>query len=357
MLALLIAATSFAGGNTNDLVHALREATNQDVVIVRGQPADKALEALEFDPSSTDAMNNVFRPKYDLRVIPGSMPLFSDDRIPSSMLSGIQAGTQPVLGRPDFIGQNNGNPGGRKAFSSDAIQNGKITFRTEKSEFLDMNSLLNGPLAKPVTMSWVYQDAMPYVEFKGATPSAFLEKVAKGVGARFRETDKAYALELQPEEFRHRALHSLNSIKQGDTPQSKLTYAKAQLAASTLNALSSQQITQCWANPSSSVTVAIARNGSLLTAVNGYVVALENAPQFMQQQQQDVAVAQEGGPQTRRQGRGQARQPNVNRQISMALRMADPRRSATVTMSANFHVEVEVPIAAPNGNPAGSVRF
>ncbi len=353
MFALLAAAAiAFPGGSTNDLVHLLRESTNQDGIIVRSSAPKADLEKVEFDPASADSMNTVFRTKYDLRIVPGSEPLFSDEMIPAQLLAGVRGGGRmsPTYFQGQITyGSEGGTPGaatGRKPLTGDSFRDGKINFKTEGKETLDMSSIISAPFGKPVAMSWVFLDALPYVEIKDGTSAAFLQKLAKAVGGRFRETEKTFAIEFLPSEFRRRAERSLQAIKATDSsPESQLVAAKVKLLMGALQAMSTDDLTTVFSSPSGRVTIFMNRSNGLGGPATAYLMALENAPTQTLQVQNGP---NQGGP---RRGLDPARQ------ITMALRMADPNRAAKLTFTAQFQVEIEIPLVDGNGNSAGTVKF
>jgi len=354
MIALLAAAVvTFPGGTTNDLVKSLREATNQDAVIVRSTILKQALPPISYDPGSADNMNSALHTGAELKIVPGAEPLFSDERIAPSLLRAFGSGgrTNRVFDASSgAIVQSYGQAPSQsqgKPLAANAFDGGKITFKTEGSETLDMNTIQAAPFPKRVEMSWVYIDLMPSVDFRGAAPSIFLQKIAKGVGSRFRETDKAYLLELNPEEFRHRAERSMEALKiDTSTPEGTMLAAKLKLSLSVVRSMSTQSITEAFASPSSSTQIALTRNSGLQGSANDYLQSLERAPQT----QPDPSDDNTGAP---------ARRParNGGRQVAQALRNIDPRRDAILIFSAQFQCQIEIPTMDANGRSTGMVRF
>ncbi len=344
---LLAAVTTFGGGTTNDLVQAIRKGTNQDVVIVRGVTVAGKLEAFDFDPESMDLLNTAVHAKTALKIVPGSEPLFSDELIPPTLLGGFsQVATTGRQGRfnpqnpnggpiPDPVVSTSTGPSTKRPLSANDIVSGKVTFKTEKVEFLDVSSLLSAPLGKPVQLSWVYMDMQPAVDFRGTAPSLFLQKVAKGIGAKYRETDQGYFLDLSPEEFRRRALKSLNAMKIAtSSPQAAVTTAKLQLAIAAMQSLPSNSLIEAFATPGSKTMYTMARGSSLLAPANSYLQAMMRAPA-------------QGG----RGGGGNSRQ------LAQTLRMVDNRRNPVLIFDAHFQSQIDIPIMDAQGRPNGTVRF
>lgn len=349
MLTLILAAvTTFGGGTTNDLVQAIRQGTKQDVVIVRGVTAAKKLEPFDFDAASMDLLNTAVHAKTGLKITPGSEPIFSDELIPPALIgtfsqiantgrTGRFANPQNPNGGPvpDPAVSTATGPSAKKPLSASDIVSGRITFKTEKVEYLDVNSLLSAPLGKPVQLSWVYMDMQPAVDFQGATPSSFLQKVAKGIGAKYRETDQGYFLDLSPEEFRRRALKSLNALTiASSNPQAALATAKLQLAIAAMQALPSSSLLEAFATPGSKTMYTLSRGSSLLAPANSYLQAMMRAP----------APGGRGGG-----GNG--------RQLAQALRMVDNRRNPVLIFDAKFQSQIDIPIMDAQGRPNGTVRF
>lgn len=362
MIALLaVAMTTFSGGSTNDLAHLLRDSTHQDVVIER-LSVDELKGPVDFDPTSGDSMNQAFRSKFDLHILPATLTLFTDEQIPAKLYAGLHQSVRGPRGQQAVVYLGGGGPeampagpgANRKPLTGEAVKDGKITFKTQGKEALDMSSLLSVPLGKPLTMGWVYLDDTPAIDVQDSAIPVFLDKLAKAVGGKFHQTDKTYAIDFQPDEFRRRAVHTLGAIKTGNTPEDAVYGAKVRLAIGALNLLSSQDLTTVFESPGGRITVPITNQNGLVQPATAYLLALEKNGSSIQDEEASAQGDQINPPiQTQRPGRRQ----NQGRQIAGIMSRIDPTRLATLTFDASFGVQIEVPIMDRQGRPAGTVRF
>jgi hypothetical protein len=323
MIALVaLAVTAFPGGSTNALVNLIRETNKQDTFVVRAKPKDD-LAKLEFDSASIESINTALRTKLNLKIIPGTEPLFSDDRASSALfgfygISGGVSGASPI------------------PLTTEAFKDGKLTFRTESTQVLDLRSLAGAPFAKPVTVNWTLIGLLPSVDVRDSTQVAFLDKLARAVGAKFRETDKAYEFEFRAEEFRRRALNSLEEIKfdDGSMPADELT-PKLELAKSALRSISGNELTEAFRTPTSQVEISLANEPGLKSACKTYLQAV----------QRHMAKLVNAGA------------LNSSGDVNTALKNEDRKRPPKLIFTAKFDVQVEIPIVDEKGDPAGVVRF
>lgn len=322
MIALVaLALTAFPGGTTNALVSLIRDTNKQDTFVVRAKPKDD-LPKLEFDPESIESINTALRVKLNLKIIPGTEPIFSDDRAASSLFS--------------FYGPTTGATGTPKPLTAEGFKDGKITFRTEGNQVLDLRSLAGAPFAKPIQVHWTLIGLLASVDIRDAAPAVFLDKLARGLGARFRETEKGYALEFRPEEFRRRALNNLEGIKfdDGSMPADELT-PKLELAKTTLRSIGANDLTEAFRTPTSQVEINLANDPGLKSACKTYLMAVQR---HMAKLVNAGALSSSGD-------------------VNTALKNEDRKRPPKLIFTSKFDVQVEIPIVDERGDPAGVVRF
>ncbi len=322
MFALVaFALTAFPGGSTNALVNLIRETNKQDTLVVRAKPKDD-LPKLEFDSESIESINTALRIKLNLKIIPGTEPIFTDDRASKTLFG--------------FYGASGGGAGSPKPLTAEAFKDGKLTFRTESTQVLDLHSLSGVPFAKPVEVHWTMMGLLASIDVRDAAPAVFLDKLARGLGARFRETDKGYALEFRAEDFRRRALNSLVEIKfdDGSMPADELT-PKLELAKSALRSMGANDLTEAFRTPASQVEINLANDPGLKSACKTYLQAV----------QRHLAKLVNAGA------------LSTSGDVNTALKSEDRKRSPKLIFTAKFDVQVEIPIVDEKGVPAGVVRF
>ena len=319
LLLAAVAIASFPGGNYNDLAKSISEATKQSVVVVLSAPP-KPLKAFQYNEASLDELGKAIQTNTGLMRMPGIHMLFTDGLLPLDKIG--KAG--PGLGQITM-----------KDFPETAVANGAVTFSTEKSEGLKLDSLKG--FAKPVKLHWYYTGLTAGMQVKGTPELDFLGLLARTLGARFQNTTNEFKIDFEPVEIRNRAIRTIQADKaEGDEMEKK----RQSFRVAALNMLTPAQLTELFSQAGKTVRTQI-RSGS---QVENEAVALIRATEAEQGIQADVQ--QQG-----RQRTGPPRDPA--NQVSILARV-DPRRPAFLVTDQLFESWVDVPVFGGGGGRAGA---
>jgi len=341
LIATALAATKFPGGSPNDFASLLAGAAKQNVVVEQGE--GQVIRACEFDPSDLTELARAIRNQTQMAIMPGSdlvltdgllarklveSPSFDIER--SDVLTDAAAlPARPSSQDPRFAFQPLNM--GKKALPAGAVQKGRVTFSTEKSDGLDLGSL-NGQMSKPVTVHWILKDAVVCCQVAGLSEDDFLKWVAKSAGGRLISTAKDYTLDIDPIEIRRRAINTISrQVSVGNVAVAEQVKA-FRIAA--LNSLNAAQIKAALATDGAETKIVLNQQNPMSRSALAYI-------QTMARNQ-----AQQNGNQRR--GRGNA---NANE-----LRQMDNTRPAYLVIDSRFNAFVEIPIRSNRGS-GGTVRF
>lgn len=359
MTTLLLAtlyAVKFGGGTPNDFVTALADATQQNVVMTQGDA--KNLSPSEFETTDIDTMARAIRAQMKHMILPGTDLVLGDQLLSKQMVSEAR---QIRLSGLEF----NTVEGGRIAadvevsrraasgamppteallsvnrigMPATAVKDGKITFKTEKADALQL-PMLTGILSKPVKVHWIYSEAPVFVNVKDMPEMEFLKWSAKAIGARLTSSAKEYSFELDPVEIRKRAVLTIQAqpVPQGGRGDSRNEVNSRQQAKnfriSIINALTPAQISAALAETGSSTQIELNARSPLTR------IAVQRVQQLDAERQNRP---QQGPP-------GQA-QPGVMQRV-------DSSRMAILTVDSRFGIQMEIPVLDQNGRPGGVVRL
>lgn len=313
MYVLLAAAVaSFPGGNYNDLAKSISEATTKPAVVVLSS-APRPIKPFEFNHADLDAMASAFRTNAELMMSPGVNLILHDGLIPADKVS---KGRSP---------RGSATP---KAFPETAVANGVVTFSTEKTETLQLESLKG--FSKPVEVHWFYTDQIVGVSAKGVPELDFLNHIARGMGAKVVNTTKSFKIDFDPVEVRTRAIRTIQADNARDAKTPRDPMETFRIAA--LNSLTPATLTELFSKPRNQVRTPI-RPGS---DIERQAVAL---------------LRQQSGPQPQRDARTNTGVIfENNRRAATIFDRVDTSRQARLVTDTSFTSWVEVPVRGGNGN-------
>ena len=346
MTTLLLAsmfAVKFAGGTPNQFIAALALDTQQNVMMTQGD--GKIISRAEFETGDLNEMARAIRSQINHAILPGTELILSDELVARNLVTrarfqrvrGNGEATEEIAllqaiegaqGRPDRSGAAQFEPN-LIALPKSAIQDGKVTFKTEGRDALQI--AMTGPaLSRPVRVHWFYDKSPVFVHVKDQLEEDFWRWLAKAVGARLVVNAKKFAFELNPVEARRRAVATIQREPlpqrnaEGETRERNFRIA-------CVNALTPVQISAALAQSGSTTRIELGPRSPLTR------LAIQRVQQIDAERQ-----ARPGPP-----GRTQ---PTIMQRV-------DPSRMAILIVNAQFDVNMEIPVLDQNGRPAGVVRL
>jgi len=336
LAATALAVTKFPGGTANDFAASLAQASQQNVAVIQGMKA--TVKPCEFDPSDLNELARAIRNQTQLAILPGPDLLISDGKIDPSLVTESEGGSSQE-----------GVP-----FPAAALDAGKVTFKTEKTDLLAINSFAS-TFGKPVNVHWIYKDVNLAVQVKNMPQTDFLKWVAKAVGGRLVETTKDYTIALDPIEIRRRAVNTIlaQKLDQSDPNTFAMLQKKQSFRAAALNSLNATQLLQALATPGGETRVVLSANNPLTRTASTYV---QNLAQYQQMAQVQNAQADQG---TLQQGRRRMRMNRNGGDGSAVgvLQRVDPSRASYLIVNSHFDVSFEIAVLDNRGRSAGVVHF
>jgi hypothetical protein len=341
MTTLLLAAMAiikFDGGVPNDFAATLADNLKQNVVISLGEP--RMIEKATFDAAELDVMSREIRTQTKLVMLPGSELVFSDqllsrELVQDSMQMRRRGGEAPqfeVAVQPEIAIKR--IEVGMIGLPAKAVSDGKVSFKTEKSEGLQLRMLAGG-LGKPVEVHWIYERTPVFANVKDLPILDFAKWAARAVGAKFVSSEKSYNFELDAQEVRKRAVATIKMQPVGPagSEQAKEAEQARNFRLACINALTTKQVAEALATQGSSARILLSSRGPITG------LAIQRIRQLEQMQ---LNYSQE------------IRAP---RNAVGLLQRIDNSRPAILTVSAQFDVRMEIPVLDQNGRSAGIVRL
>lgn len=357
MTTLLLAtlyAVKFGGGTPNDFVTALADSTQQSVVMTQGDA--KYLPAAEFETTDVDTMARAIRAQMKHMILPGSDLVIGDQLLAKQMVSegrqtrfgvsGVE-GAITIERRSQVEQEVSRRIPAVKApteallsvnkigMPSTALKDGKVTFKTEKADALQI-SMLSGVLSKPVKVHWIYSESPIFVNVKELPEFEFLKWTAKAVGARLTSGAKEYSFDLDPVEIRKRAVLTIQAEplpQQRDRGNSNSQVQARNFRVAVINALTPAQISAALADTGSTTRIELTSRSPLTR------IAVQRVQQIDAERQNQP-----------RQGPPGQSQPGIMQRV-------DSSRMAVLTVDSRFGIQMEIPILDQNGRPGGVVRL
>ena len=251
-LLALIGTVTFSGGNINALAKTMAEATGQNVVIF--QSFTDQVKAVTFDPGDLTSMARAIRAKTGLSIAPGVELALSDGYITPERV-------RPITSRfpVEYV-----------ELPRTAFVDHKITFRTEKSERLNIGALARAPFGKPLTVHWIYDRSPVAIQANEMPERDFLSHLAKALGARLIDSPKEYRLDFDPLEFKKRATNRILNwpdiwIPEGDSEDYHPRQAFAMIGA-IVNQMRSEDLIETFRKPDSKTTFRVNKNKAIQDA-------------------------------------------------------------------------------------------
>lgn len=338
MLTLLIATAysiHFSGGTPNAFANALFESTKQNVVLVQGESA--LVGKLDYTNVTLNQMSQALRTQINHFLLPGTEMVFSDQLLSSKLLTG--SGFRDIPGFAsgyafEHIQYDRTNKDALLTvrftpLPPSAVVNGKITFRTEKDEALQLKSL-EGQLSKPIRFHWIYAEQPIFVQASNMDEVDFLTNVSKALGARFNPAAKTYNFDIDPNSIRTRAASTLARLNANKDPNSTDSQ-DYKFRIGCLNSLTAAQISEALATPTSLARVAINRSSQLTNLATARIRELEK-------------IQKTYGPNGR-----------ASKKAIGLLDRIDPDRPSYIVMDSKFYVMMEIAVKATANSPASVV--
>lgn len=333
MTTLLLAIATFPGGNFNDLAASLAEATGRPAVVSLSSARGR-MKSFSFDAADEDAFSRTVLKEIGLMRAPGVTVVFHDGQLPSARVS------QRAWNQPETVAA--------KAFSADSVKAGRVTFRTEKTESLDLKTLAG--FAKPVVSHWYFEGLAIGVSAKDVPEMEFLSLVAKGIGGRFLNTSAAFKIDIDPAEIRSRAVRTIQAeAMPTESDGASLQNKERAFRIAALNAISNEEISRLLAQPGNTVRVAV-RNGS---PVESAAVALIREMEAQQLKELRAERTLEDARRTGESLRAVRRDAN----FVGILNRVDSRRQAMLVINQRFEASLEVPVVDARGRPSTERLF
>lgn len=341
-------ALKFEGGTPNDFVNALAASTQQSVVMSQGDP--KALPRAEFETTDLNEMSRAVRSQLKHLIYPGTDLAIGDQMLAREMVSEnraqrFQGGEAEILiaarARANIEGEAEpiNRPNATLSITSiglpaTAVKDGKVTFKTEKSESLQLIQLSG--LSKPVRVHWVYRESPVFLNVRELPEADFIRVLAKTVGARFVSTTKEYAFDFDPVEIRKRAVATIQAmpISQRNPQVTKSQQNLKNFRMSIINALSPAQLTEALAETGSTARFELSPRSPLTR------IAVQRVQQLDAER---LEAARNGTP-------GEAAYIPVMQRV-------DGSRTPILTVDSRFSIRMEIPVLNQNGQPSGVVRL
>lgn len=350
LLAATLLAVQFPGGAPNEFVGALAKGANRSVVLALS--AAHTIPKADFEIDDFDLMARSIRKQTQLAILPGIDLVLSDQLLPKRLVTEVvyRGGGQSESDQleieskiaeirasklPTSPTASSDLPINFVDLPASSVQNGTITFVTEKSDALQVQKL-NGPLSKPVKSHWIYQEIPIYVQVKDMPELDLMKWSAKALGARLIATANEYNFELDPIEVRKRAIAAIVANARptvGRKEDIAIVQDRQNFRIACLNALTPAQLTEALATPDASTRIELSPRGTLTNLALNQVRAL--------QKYQESIPPGTAGPKSA---------------IGL-LQRVDPNRKAYLIVERGFTVTIEVPVLDKDGNPAGVVRL
>jgi hypothetical protein len=348
MLTLILAsalAMKFPGGTPNDFINLLSDTTKQNVVLNLGE--GRAFGSADLNTDDLTELARGIRAQLKIAMLPGQDLIFSDQMLSRNLVSGpIMRGAAEteaivravkakqdaragLLPKPPELTEMPLSLSG-VGLSADAVKDGKVTFKTEKSQRLDLPAL-SGAFSKPLKMHWIYNDAILCVRVQDMPELDFLKFVAKATGSILVSTAKDYTLALDPIEIRKRAIATMQ--KTTPTQGNAIAEKSLQFRIACLNGLTGAQLGEALKSDGAEVRVDLGQRSPLASLALQRIHDLE---------QYDANLP--------------ADSPAPRRATGLLQRI-DRSRSAYLIVNSYFQTEIEVPIVDRNGRPNGIVRL
>ena len=333
MTTILLAIATFPGGNFNDLAASLSEATGKPAVVSLSS-ARGSMKSFSFDTADEGAFGRTVLKEIGLMRAPGVTVVFHDGQLPSAKVS------QKPWNQPESVSP--------KAFSAASVKAGKVNFRTEKTESLDLKTLAG--FAKPVESHWFFEGLAIGVVAKDVPEMDFLGLVAKGIGGRFLNTSAAFKIDIDPVDIRTRAVRTIQAEAiptEGD--EAAILNKERAFRIAALNALSNEEMSRLFLQPGNQVRVAV-RTGS---PVEGAAVALIREMEA----QQLRALRTERTPEDSRRADTLPRYVRGDTNFVGILNRVDTRRQAMLVINQRFEASLEVPVVDGRGRTSTERLF
>ncbi len=341
-----ILAVKFAGGTPNAFIAALSTDTQQNVMMTQGDGA--ILARAEFETSDLNEMSRAVRAQLSHAILPGTDLILSDQFVARELVAENQGQrvlreggeVEIVIRANEAVSRSSATDGSRRsgrfepnriALPKTAVQDGKVTFKTEGNDALQI-PMVGQALSKPVKVHWFYDRAPIFVHVKDQPEEEFARWLAKAVGARLVVNAKEYAFELNPSEARKRAVATIQKEPLPERNAASQTAAR-NFRIACLNALTPAQISAALAESGSTTRIELGPRSPLTR------LAVQRVQQIDAERQSRPV---QGPP-------GQA-QPTIMQRV-------DPSRMAVLIVDSRFGVRMEIPVLDQNGRPAGVVRL
>lgn len=349
MITLLLAsalALKFPGGTPNDFINLLSDTTKQNVVLNLGE--GRNFEKADLNTDDLSELARGIRTQIKIAMLPGQDLIFSDQLLDRKLVTGpimrgqveLEAAIEAVKARRDSrtAGLLPQPPSIKEmpltlapvGLSATAVKDGKITFKTEQAQRLELTSL-NGALSKPLKMHWIYDDAILCVHVQAMPELDFLKFAAKAMGSILVSTAKDYTFALDPVEIRKRAIATMQ--KYNPTEGNAVAQKSMQFRIACLNGLNNAQIAEALKSDGAEVRVDLGQRSPLASLALQRIHDLE--------QYEANLPADSPAP----------------RRATGLLQRIDRSRSAYLIVNSHFQTEIEVPIVDRNGRPNGIVRL
>lgn len=334
LLSCTLLAVTFPGGTPSEFASALASEFKPGTMIVQGDARE--IKACTAETSDLTELARVVKNQTGLSFLPGQDVVFSDGllarrlTVSQVMRGGVSSEVAQSVKSdlPTTIGIV------KVPLPGTAFKGGLVTFKTTKSESLDIASLAN-VLSKPLTSHWIYAESVVALDVTDLPELELLKWLSKGIGARLIVGAKNYQLEFYPIEIRRRAINTIQLETPGGATNEDKAFNKLsqKFRINCLNALSPAQLSSALKVQGAEVKIDLDSN-SPLTSIAARRV-------------RDVEQYQRNLP---------ADSPAPRRAVGVLSRL-DRSRAPKLIVDSQFNFSVEVPIVDAEGKPSGVVRI
>lgn len=247
--------SQFPGGSANDLCAQLATETKRPVVVLKNSTPN--IGAFQYDPADLDSINRALRSKVAMELTVGSDVIVHDGRIPARRLGSTRF-EKPLT--PTWV--------------LPKVSEGRVDIQTKGQEVLDPAELDKAKFSKPVKVHWFYEQTGVCVQASNLPERDFLTYVAKGVGAKFVETEKEFRLDFDPAAMRNRMIKSVGIFqdlwakRQEATEEENglMTTARPIIVKSMLSDVSLGELTEAFRTPEGKSQFKLRPNGATTKA-------------------------------------------------------------------------------------------
>jgi|GEM_PF-5031490 len=282
---LAVSPVAFKGGTPDQFLNFVAANSNQPVIIAVGKR--ETLKPMVLDFSNRNSLVQTVNEGQALKVRAGLDYVFSDNLFPVNLFPSLSSQTMRFVGNrrtaiqePDAVssGQVSNSdpsdtspPAGEPKLPSDFLTKGMVTIDDPKSLPFSLNVLAAGTWSKKLTVFWLFDPVMLYIDVKNMPERQFLSLVAKTLGGQLAVTDTGYEIQPNWQVVQTELNTTFSSILSRQTKLSQPILLRHELFASSVQAMTSDEVADLFSVQGKYPTYDIPPGSAVATVALNYI--------------------------------------------------------------------------------------